>query len=161
MALFFSNVSSCCGMFSCSVCRRSPWSSALDSGALSLPELSVLLSSSLAACFCINLCPRLSARTLFPHYVYPVCCSNHSRVTIDTGVGDRRLETVVTALCFLITNTFAFHHVTVRFGSLSLHVFRCLYLGALSKFPFPVSATLSRNSSANIVHHDPYGSNGL
>ena len=148
-------------MFSCSVCRRSPWSSALDSGALSLPELSVLLSSSLAACFCINLCLRLSARTLFPHYVYPVCCSNPSRVAIDTWVRDRRLETVVTALCFLITNTFAFHHVTVRFGNLPLHVFRCLYLGALSKFPFPVSATLSRNSSANIVHHDPYGSNGL
>jgi hypothetical protein len=67
----------------------------------------------------------------------------------------------VTALCFLIINTFAFHHVAVRFGSLPLHVFRCLYLylGALRKFP--VSATLSRNSFANIVHHDPYGSNGL
>ena len=37
---------------------------------------------------------------------------------------------------FLITNTFALHHVIVRYGSLPLHVFHSLYLGALSSFGF-------------------------
>jgi hypothetical protein len=47
-------------------------------------------------------CPwLLVGQDAVPHsYVYPFCCSNHSRVAVDTGVADRRPETVVAALCF-------------------------------------------------------------
>ena len=149
---------------SCSVCRRfllNTLTCALDPGAYFLSESSVLPPSFLAACFRVNLCPQLLDRILFP--ILSMCiqsaaptiqgCRCHwgSRPPPRNGRG---------CSLFLVTNTFALHHVTIRFGSLPLHVFRSLYLVVLSNV-LPVSATLSHNSSANIVHHDPYGYHDL
>jgi len=141
MALFFSDVSSCCGMFLCSVCQRfllNALTCALDPGAYFLSESSVLPPSFLAACFRVNLCPQLLDRILFP--ILSMCiqsaaptiqgCRCHwgSRPPPRNGRG---------CSLFLVTNTFALHHVTIRFGSLPLHVFRYFYLGALSNFHSP------------------------
>jgi hypothetical protein len=100
------NVSSCCGMFPCSVYWRfllDPLTSALDPGAFLLSESSVLFPVSLASCFRVfaSTCARGSwTGSCFPFHVYLVCCSNYLRVAVDSGVADRRPETVVAALCF-------------------------------------------------------------
>ena len=121
---------------SCSVCRRfllDPLTSTLDPEALFLPESSVL---PLLSCRLFSHQPVSWTGSCFLFHVYPVCCSNYSRVAVDTGVAGSRQETIVAALCFTLPTLLHIHHVTVRFGCLPLYVALSLYLGALSNFGF-------------------------
>ena len=121
---------------SCSVCRRfllDPLTSTLDSEAFFSSESSVHPLLSLA-CLCINL--SLGQDPFYIPYVSSLLlqllqgCRRHwgSRPPPRNDRG---------CSLFLITNTFALHHVIVRYGSLPLHVFHSLYLGALSSFGSP------------------------